>query len=740
MQLNGAKIRDYYRLGSDINSEDAAAIVFRVPHFQRPYKWSRSEIQSLIKDHAENEDSSENNSPYFAGAVVTSVENSFHSLIDGQQRYTTLFLANYVRFLLYRSYFAVAIDRKDYKAREHATYFENVANYVFSDQEFVSSEWLKDCIDNVMDDHSKCSEIRDKYLQKLFLPNISIDNEKYIENHYTLLANKLTGVNFLLSYDRKSFNDQLRESLSRVAVPHSSETGPDLVVHGLEGVDSGVSIYIDAIQTLFESFYDRARKISDEKKWNKSAPFRIVETISAVDKFMRDLRFCVVQTGKKEDAYTLFEVLNDRALSLDDLDIVKNYFYKQYVIWSQNNPEDAEPNTVIDKTLEDLDELWGDKVFGGKPEYHKRLVSYLAVVYLSGAKNLSSDRGVALREAVKKYLSSRGKYTSVELKDDFKVFSNVDSFIDAYGLRGKLKEKSVIESVCHVDCSYIKKFFLMTHALDMSGVMPGVMNPLLKVASNWPDKYLQENINKTLTIEGAKALVPKVEELAFNLFKNILASCDYKTPRELVSGKIINQISAKTNASVESLSMGDFRVSEDELDSFDNWTTSWQYSSTALRIRIRILLIILLGAEIIEGNLEIKNSFITVPTDTASLTLDHLEPSSPNWKASNSFFDDDERHQVVNSIGNMMLLDASSNTSKSNYPMEMCFEVLNKSGLENHWMTKDITFLLENDHNVVDGKKVPTKEFFSKRGARLRKLMTCILRQKYGEKSVKIPS
>ena len=35
MQLNGAKIRDFYRLGSNINSEkEQRAVLFKIPHFQ----------------------------------------------------------------------------------------------------------------------------------------------------------------------------------------------------------------------------------------------------------------------------------------------------------------------------------------------------------------------------------------------------------------------------------------------------------------------------------------------------------------------------------------------------------------------------------------------------------------------------------------------------------------------------------------------------------------------------------
>ena len=214
MQLNGAKIRDYYRLGSDMNTEDESFVTFKIPHFQRPFTWTSTQISALIKDHAENENPEKLLSPYFAGAIVTAVEGDCHSLIDGQQRYTTLFLANYIRFLLYRSYFAVAIDRRDYKARELASHFEKVTRYIFAEQDFVKSDMLKEYIDEVMTDPDSCKKNKTEYLKQVFLPTLSIDHASYQDTHRMLIFDKLSKSNLLLSYDRNTFNEQLRQALS----------------------------------------------------------------------------------------------------------------------------------------------------------------------------------------------------------------------------------------------------------------------------------------------------------------------------------------------------------------------------------------------------------------------------------------------------------------------------------------------------------------------------------------------
>ena len=205
-----------------------------------------------------------------------------------------------------------------------------------------------------------------------------------------------------------------------------------------------------------------------------------------------------------------------------------------------------------------------------------------------------------------------------------------------------------------------------------------------------------------------------------------------------MSEKSISQICATTTLDAKTLSLSDFQITQDELDNFDNWVTSWQYSKLALGTRIRILFLILLGAELVEDGIRFGTHFITIPANPDDLTLDHLEPLNPNTVATNAFFQHHERTRIINSLGNMMLLDLPSNSSKSNSPMVSCLDALNKSGLKYHWLTKEIEFFLDQNHIEIDGKKVPTDVFFSRRGLRLKKLMKAVLIKKYDSNFVKL--
>ena len=76
---------------SVINLEKIQDKKFSIPTYQRPYVWKELQITKLLKDCSVSFLNSPNN-PYFIGTVLTSDKTSYSELIDGQQRFTTLWL------------------------------------------------------------------------------------------------------------------------------------------------------------------------------------------------------------------------------------------------------------------------------------------------------------------------------------------------------------------------------------------------------------------------------------------------------------------------------------------------------------------------------------------------------------------------------------------------------------------------------------------------------------------------
>ena len=56
---------------------------FRIPYFQRPYVWRDEQWQKLIESLSSDED-------YFIGSIIIKSEKQGYSIIDGQQRMTTI--------------------------------------------------------------------------------------------------------------------------------------------------------------------------------------------------------------------------------------------------------------------------------------------------------------------------------------------------------------------------------------------------------------------------------------------------------------------------------------------------------------------------------------------------------------------------------------------------------------------------------------------------------------------------
>jgi uncharacterized protein with ParB-like and HNH nuclease domain len=94
--LTSTQIKAEKKKIKDLFAEDQW---YTIPNYQRPYTWGEDKIHLLLDDiyHAAN---TQPNLEYFLGSLVLNVEEKDHqgtryldySVLDGQQRLTTLFL------------------------------------------------------------------------------------------------------------------------------------------------------------------------------------------------------------------------------------------------------------------------------------------------------------------------------------------------------------------------------------------------------------------------------------------------------------------------------------------------------------------------------------------------------------------------------------------------------------------------------------------------------------------------
>ncbi|PKH69205.1 hypothetical protein CXF61_01340, partial [Psychrobacter sp. 4Dc] len=199
MDLKGAEIRKFKEMGRIINDNSNKQHPLKVPHYQRPYKWAPENVEKLITDWFNHEE----NSDYFCGSIVTVIHTDQpHDLIDGQQRFTTLFLANFVSFMTLRSLVLATLKYQGYAMRFITLYDEMLDS--------LQHVILLDSDDSSPTSLSSLSNIKNRIIDEL--SNGNLDAAIEIFNKYFSMAeirSLLHHKTLNLQYDRSSFNTSL---------------------------------------------------------------------------------------------------------------------------------------------------------------------------------------------------------------------------------------------------------------------------------------------------------------------------------------------------------------------------------------------------------------------------------------------------------------------------------------------------------------------------------------------------
>jgi uncharacterized protein with ParB-like and HNH nuclease domain len=699
MDLKGAKIVNFYQVSGDVQSEALAVNKVKIPHYQRPYSWDKEMVKRLIEDwHSQDE------TEYFAGSVVTvaDMERKTHDLIDGQQRFTTIFLTNYVLFLLLRVTTRQAIAQS--KILHLSKLFEQLqlsSEYLFTNKiEGFDGNSLLEEFQSIedMDGEDKedgRSNFSTKYRSLVYLPELMEDSSDFQNIHRDELTTFITKYQILLTYDRKSFNTQFSKALSNVYITLNDQNKPRLRI-----VEENLTIiekqYTNAIQQIFDSFMALN---------TKDKPFEIAKfLIDKISAFLHEIKLCVVQTGNPKDAYTLFEVLNDRSMDLADLDLIKNQFYKKYCLKSD------ECDSVIDAKIETLENQWGDEIYSETADYRKKYITFFATAFMSGSTSIGYNQNDKYREEVKKYLENQSVYKSKDITIDFNIFQACRIIVNTFELKDREREKLALKAEYNKERSPAFKLISLLCALKYNGVMAGYFCLVLKyiqdhICSSFSPNKVQDFLYELIENKN-KAKFEKLNNQAVKLSHLALLHKDFKGAREMA-----NRLLSQNNKISSNVYYSDsMPLNDDNRDLFYSWLDSWQYNSSD--IKVRVLFAKLLSTSLDDQKLTVKCINIGISEEGVSkLHLDHMEPKTPEQSNIKAYFADDSRDYHVNSIGNMFPLPQTQNIDKSNKPFSESFKYIENSGLDGHWITKKTRKIFDenNDSNV------PKQEFFTKR-------------------------
>lgn len=204
-----------------------------------------------------------------------------------------------------------------------------------------------------------------------------------------------------------------------------------------------------------------------------------------------------------------------------------------------------------------------------------------------------------------------------------------------------------------------------------------------------------------------------------------MAAEDYKKPREYAS--VLIEAFHKGMKNNASAGLSNLLLASAQKE-FDSWLRSWHYGMGNKDLKIKVLFIKLLRTSIDKSSRELTLNAATAITLTKPelSELDHLEPKDPDSSfASAAYFQAPQgktRDEIVDGLGNFMLLDDYDNIKKSNCPLSNAVKfydvMLNGS---THWLIEEIKSDIANSalFKSAKGYKVPKEDFFIGRRSRL---------------------
>ncbi len=733
MDLRGAEIRNIMDFCSVIGTKESVPMRVNIPYYQRPYKWEEDNIRNLITDFYKN-----SKNEYFVGsAVMIAVPDRRHDVIDGQQRVTTMFLLGYIKFLLERAYIEELISkRKSTKLDTSLSRLEEIAGVLFGAKIKKSIEEIhKDIVYKIDNDNGDDENLYDNllvaYQKTVFLPEKNLtDTPKYLKECYHKQQELIASSDLALKYSRESYNLKLKNALANSVIILSDSMNPELYT-AIDNDNKLEEQYTNAIKYEFNEL-NKAETLSHCRPLDYS-----VRLIEAIESIIKNIKFCVIITGNEKDAYTLFEVLNDRALEIEDLDLIKNLFYKWYCNHS------SEDDAKIDSCIEEVDKIWIEDVF--PPDTGKersKLISFLAAEYFTADDSLKFNDNEKYRELIEtKYLIvNKNVYSSLNITNDFYVYQMIAMILKKFQFAFKHKNEKVLSAETDAKKSITYKSIHLLNALKQYGVIPAITNMIIKsfvdthadfdkkIKINEFSDYIDRIIND---YKNDDSEFKEIHTVSFMLWRCALLAKSADLPR-VEAKKIIAQNNIFKYVTVLDLTQTTLNNLTNE---FDEWTGGWKYGSRyEADLKVKVLFINLFYTN--KDSNELKLGATSHSFNTSNIQLDHMEAHKVNESAKEKYFlpsnEGEDRDQYVNSLGNFMIMDEENNNNKNNQPLEFALEYYDNMS-PNHWMITEVRDMLKNDEyskKVCVGTSeyyVPKENFFVERKNRLLKYFKALL-------------
>ena len=772
--LKGASLKTIENLCSKTISQDApnTPLQINIPLLQRPYSWNKDNIVSLINDYLLNFRTNPE-SKYFVGSVViiSNDNNPRIDIVDGQQRLTTMFLLNYIRYCLLVHLISDSISRKKlFEARDRIKEdLPSVLSLLMNYDIKTISKLCADIKSVGEDDSRKNNQDEIDTLVKTFnelvgmpYPIISDDYPQAWINSSRFNESQLA-----ITYSRNKINTKLKSALSSNCVYYdynrqpvlfsTSQFAKDYVDHRtrLETATGQDKVLLEKRITEIVNKYSA---LDDENRYSLAIAYakntpeeKTIEILRLISDLLSQLQMCSVVTCETEDAYTLFEVLNDRALEIPDLDLIKDKFLRKYYVGHC-----GESN--CDSIIETTDDRW-HAIFDGLSATKCSLISYYSVSFIHADPELDNKNIPRFRKYIQRYLESKDNYAESDLCSDVDVYEMIKDIIDKF--LPASSEKYIASNIAENsnESSIVDRAVKLIHALGYDKVKSSLFNIIIQGYFEYKNEpYSKNSFNNYLTNLqnqlSAHRDYYRVCDWAFFYWRTCIMSANKDKPL-MIARKVIRNIHKdgsnlstynpamcinELNQELSITNPGETFESKLEQE-FSSWITSWDYDHTqiAAKHKVRILLI-----DLFKYDLDTSTNTLVLPavvrsfTEADKIDLDHLEPETPDTAVDSSeyYFGNDVNNQVrktmIHSLGNMMVIDKPANIRMSNIPLYQALAeyYCNPNEHYSSHLVNDINTYLDSNHNEsVLGNKVPTDGFFSNRRNRLIAYCKALLRR-----------
>lgn len=753
MVLNDAGVFDFFNIftgKNPSNRQTGMGVVvsdtkryINIPAYQRPYRWDEEHIKKLFRDYDDNRkggSSGESKNDYFIGSsvIVNEKEKQFFDVVDGQQRLTTIYLINYVRFLLMRERLLFLL--------EHNKFVERQSSLIGSLKETYVGLVACDKVERFKDFEKEFSDICNReeeneqiqaekiqwYKEKMCIADEKDTADETMRERIAKAELFFKDEELSLKYSRDSYNVLLKETLQNTYIEKKQDsTNYELKI--TQGARKKTNeTYIQALITIFEHVWTKSGDNVGQK---------LDSSIHYIDDILSNLAICVITTENKDDAYKLFEVLNDRSLAVDDLELIKNQYY-QYYCMNQNDNDDTKDENIIK-----LDEQWTEKIFSDCSDRKKKMISFFAATFLTRDAGINFNdkekyKDVIKNEYLNQYFDGGKAYDYSCVKTAFNAYYAIRIIIDRMGIKFNAERNKVaFESENSEEKSIVSKAFCALIALDYQAVLGALTSVILSVFeknNRMSDDSFESSFSSYIEelIKNKKPINDEYEPIyrcAYELWRNCYRSRSYETIKSMYSDVVVESVGFMSTDYNKTIISED--VSTKLNDELNSWLNDWKYGNKISDYKMKSLLINLVKCnKTDDGSIQRKTTISLTIGDAANIQLEHLEPEKIDESKKEYYFmkdaDSEDRKKRINSyIGNFMILQSDLNNKKDNDPMKDCLKWYD--AYKDTFLYQEIADMMKSEDYFSGG--VPIEEFFVERSNRLKNYINKLLNIGYSK-------